>query len=273
MAAQPRSSSAVMLVRDAVSGGGLEVFMVRRVIQSDFMPDVYVFPGGSVQAGDREAEQADGICRAVTLGAADPESRTALGNGVRAAAIRELFEEAAVLLAYQGADLLAVNAENHARFAQYRRTFNERKGSLVQMARAEDLTLASERLNYFAHWVTPEGMPKRFDTHFFITSAPAEQQAIYDNLETSEGLWIRPSEALARAQNNDFPIVFATIHQLHDLATFVGVSEALQVSACTPVKTHAPVLVERDGQFHVHLPENASATWAVPEHMTRVRQN
>lgn len=269
MAAQPRSSSAVMLLRDAVSGG-LEVFMVRRVIQSDFMPDVYVFPGGSVQPDDLAAEQEAGICCTVAPGELDPEGRTVLGSGVRAAAIRELFEEAGVLLAYHGADILAVNAGNRERFAEYRRAFNERRGSLVEMARAEQLALASDRLSYFSHWITPEGMPKRFNTHFFIACAPSEQQAVYDNLETSEGVWIAPSEALERAQRNEFPIVFATIHQLHELAVFSSVAEVLQVSA--PVRTHAPVLVEREGQLHVHLPENTSDLWAVPDSLTRVRR-
>ena len=260
-----------MLLRDVPAGGGLEVFMVRRVIQSDFMPDVYVFPGGSVQPDDLAVEQEAGVCRPLVADAADPEGRTALGRGVRAAAIRELFEEAGVLLAYHGTDVLAVNEGNRERFADYRQAFNQRKGSLVAMASAEQLALASDRLDYFAHWITPEGLPKRFDTHFFVTTAPSEQQAVYDNLETSEGIWIAPSLALERAQRNEFPIVFATIHQLHDLAAFTSVADALQASASTPVKTHAPVLVEREGQFHVHLPEDANALWAVPEHMTRVR--
>lgn len=272
MAVQPRSSSAVMLLRDAASGKGLEVFMVRRVIQSDFMPDVYVFPGGSVQQDDLAAEVTPQICKALAPDAADPEGRTALGSGVRAAAIRELFEEAGVLLAYQGEHMLAVNEGNVQRFAGYRQAFNERKGSLVEMAMTEELVLASERLNYCAHWITPEGMPKRFDTHFFVTTAPVEQEAAHDQLETSEGIWIAPSEALARAERNEFPIVFATIHQLHDLAAFGSVAEALQVTSTTPVKTCAPILIERDGQFHVHLPEDAGNLWTVPEHMTRVRQ-
>jgi len=99
---QPRMSSAVMLLRpaplargqDVPSGQGIEVFMVRRVIQSDFMPDVYVFPGGSVSADDRAAELVEDVCTPVAPTAADPEGRTVLGSGVRAAAIRELFEEA-----------------------------------------------------------------------------------------------------------------------------------------------------------------------------------
>jgi 8-oxo-dGTP pyrophosphatase MutT (NUDIX family) len=271
MAAQPRLSSAVMLLRD-VPGSGLEVFMVRRVIQSDFMPDVYVFPGGSVQPDDLAAEQEPGVCRVVEPGAADPEGRTVLGSGVRAAAIRELFEEAGVLLAYHDTAMLAVNAANSPRFEAYRQAFNARRGSLVEMARAEQLTLATDCLNYFSHWITPAGMPKRFTTHFFVTSAPAEQQAVYDELETSEGVWIAPSEALERFSRNQFPIVFATIHQLRELAAFGSVAEALQASARTPVITHAPVLKERDGKAHVHLPEDTGNAWAVPESMTRTRQ-
>ena len=132
--------------------------------------------------------------------------------------------------------------------------------------------LATDRLNYFAHWITPEGMPKRFDTHFFVTTAPAEQQAAHDHLETSEGIWIAPAEALARFERNEFPLVFATIHQLRELAAFASVDEALQATASTPVKTRMPVLVERDGQFHVHLPEDESDQWTVPEHMRRTQQ-
>lgn len=267
---QPRSSSAVVLLRD--SSRGVEVFMVRRVIQSDFMPDVYVFPGGSVSKDDLAAEQTPDICTIVSAEAADPGGQTVLGSGVRAAAIRELFEEAGVLLAYQGAGILAVNAENVARFAAYRQAFNERKGSLVEMARTEQLVLATERLNYFAHWITPEGMPKRFTTHFFVTTAPAEQQAAHDHLETSEGIWIAPAEALARSERNEFPLVFATIHQLRELAAFTSVAEALQATASTPVKTRMPVLTERDGKAHVHLPEDTDDQWLVPEHMRKTQR-
>src|SRR5438874_12552215 len=103
---QPRMSSAIMLLRptpldrrqDTPSGQGIEVFMVRRVIQSDFMPDVYVFPGGSVTGDDRAAELAEGVCMPVAPSLTDPEGRTQLGSGTRTAAIRELFEEAGVLL-------------------------------------------------------------------------------------------------------------------------------------------------------------------------------
>src|SRR5206468_9198064 len=146
MAVQPRLASAVMLLRDVASGQGIEVFMVRRVIQSDFMPDVYVFPGGSISADDRAAEQAEEVCTPVAPAAADPEGRTILGSGARAAAIRELFEEAGVLLAYRSGEMLAILEADVPRFAAYREAFNQRKGSLVEMARAENLRLATDQL-------------------------------------------------------------------------------------------------------------------------------
>lgn len=270
MPVQPRLASAVMLLRDMASGQGIEVFMVRRVIQSDFMPDVFVFPGGSVSAGDRAAEQAEQVCTPIDTGKADPEGRTFLGSGTRAAAIRELFEEAGVLLAYRGEQVLAIGEEDVARFDGYRQAFNQRKGSLIDMAHAENLRLATDLLGYFAHWITPEGMPKRFDTHFFITTAPAEQQAAHDRLETSDGTWISPAEALARSERSEFPLVFATIHQLRELAAFHSVNEALEASAMQYVVTRVPILEQGTEGTRVYLPGDAANKWDVPDHMTRL---
>lgn len=269
MTVEPRLASAIMLLRDTTSGQGIEVFMVRRVIQSDFMPDVYVFPGGSVSNGDRAAELTKSICKPVASSISDPEGRTALGTGTRAAAIRELYEEAGVLLAYRAEKMLAISDQDVAYFNTYREAFQHRQGSLVEMAHAEHLTLATDLLDYFAHWITPEGMPKRFDTHFFLTTAPAEQQAAYDHLETSEGIWISPAEALARFERKEFPLVFATIYQLHELAAFGSVKEALETVATQQVPTHLPKLIQENGKTRVFLQGDAANTWEVPERMIR----
>ena len=137
------------------------------------------------------------------------------------------------------------------------------------MARAENLRLATDRLGYFAHWITPEGMPKRFDTHFFITTAPAEQQAAHDRLETSEGIWISPAEALASSERGEFPLVFATIHQLRELAAFHSVQEALESTTMQHVATRMPILEQRAGGARVYLPGDDDNKWDVPENMTR----
>lgn len=275
MTVQPRLASTIMLLRDqhaAANGPGVEVFMVRRVIQSDFMPDVYVFPGGSVSNSDRDAEQSAGLCQPVSPGQADPEGRTALGTGVRAAAIREVFEEAGVLLAYHDQQILAISDAEVARYQRYREAFQQRQGSLVAMTLAERLTLATDQLHYFAHWITPAGMPRRFDTHFFIAIAPAQQEAAYDRLETSAGAWINPAAALAAYERGEFPLVFATIHQLRDLAAFSSVQEALAFTETQHVPVRMPILEQKDGATRVYLPDDAEHTWDVPEHMTKSKE-
>jgi hypothetical protein len=165
--------------------------------------------------------------------------------------------------------LLAIPELEVERFAAYRNAFNERKGSLVEMAHSEHLILATDLLNYFAHWITPEGMPKRFDTHFFLTTAPEEQQAAHDRLETSEGIWISPIEALVRFERKEFPLVFATIYQLRELAAFGSVQEALASTKKQHVPTRIPVMKQEGGKTRVFLQEDVDNAWDVPEHMTR----
>jgi len=261
MIVQPRLASTVLLVRDIVAEPvGLEVFMVRRVVQSEFMPDVYVFPGGSVSADDLLAEQVEELCAPVSSFVADPEGRTSLGTGVRVAAIREAFEEANVLLAYQAdQQFLAIDNDAVARFAAYRQAFNERNGSIVELAKREHLLLATDSLIYFSHWITPEGAPKRYDTHFFLSSMPPEQEALYDQLETSAGTWIQPGHALERFAVGGFPLAFPTYHQLRDLARCHSVQEALVIERYVP--THLPLLKLIDDVQHVYLPEDTTDTW------------
>jgi 8-oxo-dGTP pyrophosphatase MutT (NUDIX family) len=264
MVAQSRLASTVLLLRNCRDATrNLEVFMVRRVAQSEFMPDVYVFPGGSVTGDDCTTERTAGLCASVPTTKADPEGRTALGTGTRAAAIRELFEEANILLAYQNEQMLAVNKEVAQRFAAYRQAFNQREGSLVEPAHKERLKLATDHLAYFAHWITPEGLPKRYDTHFFLAVAPIEQEAVYDQLETSDGMWIEPAVALKHFKEGTFPLAFPTYHQLRYLANYSSMQEALDTTATHYVATKRPLLKDIDGVPHVYLPEDPENTWNI----------
>lgn len=262
MTVQPRFASTVMLLRDALTpGGGIEVFMVRRVVQSEFMPDVYVFPGGSVISDDRMLEENAALCTTVTSSVADPEGRTSLGKGLRVAAIRELFEEANVLLAYRNKRILAVDKDAITRFETYRLALNERRELLSTIVQTEHLVLATDALTYFAHWITPEGMPKRFDTHFFLAVTPTEQEALYDQLETSEGFWFQPAEVIERFQRGEIPVAFPTFHQLQDLSAFKSVQDALEAANTRYVPTHMPALTEKEGKSYVYLPEDPDNAW------------
>lgn len=250
MSVEPRPAAAIVLLRER-SQGGIETFMVRRHVRSEFVPDVYVFPGGSVKPGDREAETTPGLCVPLI---GDHLGETTLGAGLRAAAIRELFEEAGVLLAEQDGRILAVASGHAARFAEHRRRLQQNEATLAEIARAEELALATDRLTYFAHWITPNPMPKRFDTFFFIAAAPEEQQAAHDQLETTAGAWIAPAEALTRYEQGSFPLVFATIRQLEALSVFSSIAAAEEHLRQQSIPVIQPRAAWQDGSLVIRLP-------------------
>ncbi len=250
MPSQPRPAATIVLLRNGPDNT-IETFMVRRHIMSDFVPDVYVFPGGSVKPSDRDAETTPGLC----IPSEEAErTETALGTGLRVAAIRELFEEAGVLIAEQDGQMLRVSAQETEKIAGYRARLQKNETTLAELAWQERLALATQRLTLFAHWITPEPMPKRFDTFFFLAEAPMEQQASHDQLETSAGTWIQPGEALARSEQGDFPLVFATIHQLRDLAKFTSAAQAVEQLRGKVIPTITPRATMRSGQIEIFLP-------------------
>lgn len=252
--ATPRPSSAVVLARPAggnANGGAgeMDVFMVRRHVRSEFAPDVYVFPGGSITPADRDAETTPGLC------APAGEGPTALGTGLRVGALRELFEEAGVLLAYRRDVPLAIEPEARERFAAYRAELQGGTAALADVAAREGLRLATDALVYWAHWITPGALPRRFDTRFFLAEAPADQRPVHDDQEVTDGVWITPAAALARQAAGTFPMVFATIHQLRELAAR-GTLDAVRAhyAATEPATIQPLAMPAPGGGFLVKLP-------------------
>lgn len=243
----PRPASATVMARER-AGGGLEVFMVRRHVQSEFVPDVYVFPGGSVKDTDRAAERESGVCAAVG------EGSTTLGSGFRAAAIRELFEEAGALVARKGSAPLRVTDADVPRLAAYRDGLNGKALTLLDVVQREGITLATDTLLHWAHWITPEAWPKRFDTHFFLVEAPEGQEPAHDDLEVTHSAWISPEDALYGYEEGVFPLVFATIHQLRELSGLATMDEARTRFMGKVPRTIMPRVERRDGEDVILLP-------------------
>ena len=82
----------------------------------------------------------------------------------------------------------------------YRAALLKGEITFVDIVRRENLVLAADLMVPFAHWITPEVVPKRFDTHFFLIAAPVAQLGAHDGGESVEGLWITPQQALQRCQ-------------------------------------------------------------------------
>ena len=97
----------------------------------------------------------------------------------------------------------------------------------------------------FAHWVTPEGSPKRFDTHFRLCWAATELTAISDGRETVAVEWLRPLDAIALGASNRRNLLFPTKCQLDLLAQSSTVDEAVTAARGRRIVPVSPSL--RDG--------------------------
>jgi 8-oxo-dGTP pyrophosphatase MutT (NUDIX family) len=215
-----RPAATVMLVRDA-SPPGVEVFVLQRTVNASFAAGMFVFPGGRVDEADGAAE-IESYC----IGLDDAAASAALGieHGGLAywvAAVRECFEEAGVLLARRrdGGPPDVPGAE--------RRAVHAGELSLADVCRRHDLVLELSELRYVAHWVTPIGEQRRFDTRFFLAAAPPGQDGQHDDAELVDSRWVRPADALARADAGELLMLPPTLANLRVLSAFDDVAAAL----------------------------------------------
>ena len=172
--APPSDAAAVILWREGPTGR--EVFWVRRGDQLRFAGGFHAFPGGRVDALDallpvpgRSGEEA----------------------ALLAAACRELFEEAGVLLA-QGADRLGRSALDEAR-----RALLEHRASFAEILRGAGLALDPSLLEPAGRWVTPPFFPVRFDARFFLARLPPGQTPRVWPGELSGGEFVPTRTALS----------------------------------------------------------------------------
>ena len=227
-----RDAATVMLVRDRGDGPGIEVFMLRRNLNSDFVGGAYVFPGGGLDPSDRAAD-VEHLCGGWTDAAASAVLGVARGGlAFWVAAVRECFEEAGVLLARDrtGEVVSFADPATATRFEAHRERLNAGATTLVAVCHEEELTLDVAAMHYFAHWITPLGAPRRYDTRFVIAAAPAEQVPLHDNREVIANLWITPEEALERNAAGEYELIMPTFKNLEALTRFASSAEVLDVA-------------------------------------------
>lgn len=207
----------MILVRSDAGGKPL-VCLVRRSLQSSFMPGLYVFPGGSVEPWDVETavweDHLDEPLESflVRLGQG-LEPVEAMGHVV--AAVRETLEEVRVFLANSTRD------DAQIRISSQSRIFGKQPGGWFRdLVMQLGATLRVSALAPCAHWITPEAMPQRFDTRFYLALHPEEQSCVPDHRETTHALWIEPSEALLANHRGSIPLSPPTMVTLQELTGF-----------------------------------------------------
>jgi 8-oxo-dGTP pyrophosphatase MutT (NUDIX family) len=201
--ATPRPAASLILLR---RGGkhrqrGVEVLLVRRSPEASFMPGVWVFPGGVVEADEAVAPEVEAQAEA------DGEE---LAH--RACAARELHEEAGIELP------------------------------------------ADTPLLPWSRWITPEMVPVRFDTRFYVALAPPHSPPRPDGAETTEAAWISPREALDGHAAGELSLVFPTIKHLESLLPYSSAEEVLAAAGERRIEPIMPRVVGEGKGQRVVLP-------------------
>jgi 8-oxo-dGTP pyrophosphatase MutT (NUDIX family) len=239
-----RPAATILMVRDTPT---FEVLMVKRHHQIDFAAGALVFPGGKSHAGDE-----DPAWEGHTVGWDEvaPEKRP-----LRIAAIREAYEEAAVLLARDAATDAPFAGDDRA--AAAREEIAADKRPLIDLVRELGVKLDLSALSVFARWITPDMMPKRFDTWFYLAKASEEQLAVCDGRETVDAEWIAPAEALAMQARGERTIIFPTRMNLQLLAEAVSADDAIGRAAARHLVPVLPVVERREGGGVLVIPPDA----------------
>ena len=208
----PVPAATLVLLRETTPG--VEVLLTQRHSANKFAGGDFVFPGGKIEVDDNPDDAVawcaglDPERAAARIGAAD--RRTAVGYWV--GAIRETFEEIGVLLAYDAAGRPArIDAP---RFADYRAAVQKDNRAFWAMVRAENLRLATDRLVFFAHWITPEESPYRYDTHFFAAPMPDGQTPTADDHEVVAMRWLSPLGAIDAFKRGEISLRNPTVQNL-----------------------------------------------------------
>ena len=236
-----RTAATVVVMRDSPSG--IEVLLLRRAERGDHSSGAWVFPGGVLDAQDRDCAA---FCGTLDDAAASASmGLTEGGLDYYVAAIRECFEEAGLLLA-TGADghLLNLAGDIGAEMGPWRSRLHRGDATMAQFCSHFGLTLATDRLAYFSRWVTPAIRAKRWDTRFFFAIAPTEQESAHDEIELVEQLWLTPADAIARSES--LKLLNPTRYTLETLSGFATTAE-MMAHARTPRTVALPMPRIADG--------------------------
>jgi 8-oxo-dGTP pyrophosphatase MutT (NUDIX family) len=231
MTQKPRLAATVILLRPA-DPRGFEVFLTRRAEDMAVLGGMYCFPGGTLRSEDFSEPM---LRRAV--GMTFPQARTIIGAhlpprqalGLWIAAIRELYEEAGILLAVNGAgeSVLGKDVRNR-RIGEKRPCSLGTPANFAAFLESQGLFCDLGALAHFSHWQTPAHVATRFDTHFFLACAPAHQCPLPASSEVAHSIWLTPDAALRLFNQHELPIIFPTFASLRILADYDSLESVLK---------------------------------------------
>jgi 8-oxo-dGTP pyrophosphatase MutT (NUDIX family) len=238
-----------MLLRER--DGATQVYTLRRQRTMNFGAGMYVFPGGSVDPRDASI--------AVRWVGPEPAYWAAafcvteeLARALVCAAVRETFEESGVLLA--GPDEHSVVADTSGEDWELdRRALIDRTLSFADFLDRRGLCVRADLLRPWAHWITPEVEPTRFDTRFFVAAMPEGQRTREFGEEADHVEWIAPAVAVERWKAGQLKMMPPTLITVAELAEFKTIADTLAGSADRQIRPVLPRVELRGEEAHVLL--------------------
>jgi 8-oxo-dGTP pyrophosphatase MutT (NUDIX family) len=233
---EPRPAATVVLLRQAA--GAVEAYLLRRHMGMAFAGGMYAFPGGGVDARDEDTAIAwAGPTPAAW--AALMRCDEALARALVCSAVRETFEESGVLLAGPTADSIVDDTTGDGWEAD-RTALVGRDLAFSDFLRRRGLVLRSDLLGYWAHWITPEFEPRRFDTRFFVAVLPPGQRTRDVSGEADRVVWMRPLDAVAGVDEETMRMLPPTYVAMLELADLASPDEALVRARSRDIRTIQP---------------------------------
>jgi 8-oxo-dGTP pyrophosphatase MutT (NUDIX family) len=253
-----RDAATVILARDGEAG--VEVLLLERHRQSRMAPGAFAFPGGRVEADDAAPEW-EPLCQglaaseaAILLPDVGPPAR-ALGFWV--AALREAFEEAGILLARDpGGTPFGAEALGRERLAGYRARCRAEGRAFREMLVDHGLRLATDRMAYWAHWITPEERPVRYDTRFFVAAALPATVPDPDGIEVVAARWLAPAAALAHHVAGELTLPAVTQQILTSIRPHATADALLAAAPGREIRPIRPRIVVAEGRERILLPDD-----------------
>jgi 8-oxo-dGTP pyrophosphatase MutT (NUDIX family) len=257
-----RDAATVLLVADRPD---LHVLMLERTRRAVFSPGATVFPGGAVDAEDREARAAQLAADLSDPAASAEHAMAAGGLAFRIAAVRECFEEAGILLAR---DSHGHPVEHDGTLAAARVLMNGGELAFTDLLETRGLTIEGRELRLFSHWLTPIGAPRRYNTWFFVAPAPEGEDGTHDDNELVASEWVRPADALAQFAAGEIDLIFPTEMSLRALARYDNARALLDDLDAAPRDASGSLRIVGQGNGErVVLPADGAqptAVWTTP---------
>jgi 8-oxo-dGTP pyrophosphatase MutT (NUDIX family) len=248
---EPRPAATVVLLRDPSSSpsaaAGPQAYLLRRVATMAFAAGMFVFPGGSVDARDEELPDAAWAGPPPSQWAQPLSCDEPLARTLVCAAVRETFEESGVLLAGPSPDEVVPDTSGEDWEAD-RLALLDRSLSLAELLQRRGLMLRADLLRAWAHWVTPEFEPRRYDTRFFVAAMPGDQRTRDVGGESDRVTWIRPADALEAHAAGTLAMLPPTVVTLAELAAYPSIAAVLEAGTARDVRPVLPKIVLGDDE-------------------------